>query len=733
MTLASTLLSDIQTAQDQDPEIRKIKQGLAESESGEFRVSDSGVLYFGDRLCFPDQEELRRKILDEAHKTPYAMHSDSTKMYQDLKRRLWWPGMKRDIARYIPEWKWEDISMDFIVGLPKTTNGFDAIWVIVNRLTKSAHFLAIRISYSMEQLAQLYLKEIVRLHGVPRTIISDRDSRFTSHFWKCVQSALGTRLKFSTTFHPRTDGQMERVNHVLEGMLRACALDFKGNMWNHTLSPEELASHMQIYMGLRSNGWAPIVYTTPCLDSSFGFLKVRNTPRTEANRFKWFFRAQKHVESIQFRFYSLVGRYRKSSYALMEVRFVFKKKSSLFMIMPLYKLSMWGNLVLLTGNMLQSNARQDNFTFPFVLKACAQLAAVAEGMQIHGHVAKLGFERDLYAQNSLLNFYGKCGRIELARKLFDEMGRRRNTWTYSVVISGLAMHSEGHKALQVFEEMLSAGHVPDEAIYVGVLSACSHAALLDEALLYLDRMKFEHGIPPNPQHYGCIVDLMARAGKLREAHELIHSASIAHAESAWRCLLSACKIHGDLNLAECAVRKLKDLGACNTGDYIIASSMYAKAQKWSEAALCRKEMADFGLLQVPGQSKVEVKGKLHSFVSHDRSHPESDEIYEMLHQVEWQLRAEGYVPDTSEVVMDLNEEEKRRAVAAHSQKLAIAFALAKTGKRRAIRIVTNLRMSKDCHTYSAFVSRIFEREINIRDRNRFHRFRRGLCACGGRW
>ena len=217
-------------------------------------MSDCGVLYFGDRLCVPDQEELRRQILDEAHKTPNAMHPGSTKMYQDLKNRFWWPGMKRDIARYvsicltcqrvkaehqrpggalqpiqIPEWKWEDISMDFVVGLPRTTNGFDAIWVIVDRLTKSAHFLAIRISYSMEQLAQLYLKEIVRLHGVPRTIISDRDSRFTSHFWECVQSALGTKLKFSTAFHPQTDGQTERVNQVLEDMLRACALDFKGS------------------------------------------------------------------------------------------------------------------------------------------------------------------------------------------------------------------------------------------------------------------------------------------------------------------------------------------------------------------------------------------------------------------------------------------------------------------------------------------------------------------------
>ena len=135
----------------------------------------------------------------------------------------------------IPEWKWEDIAMDFIVGLPRTTNGYDSIWVIVDRLIKSAHFLAIRVSYSMEQLAQLYVKEVIRLHGVPKTIISDRDGRFTSHFWECVQKALGTKLRFSTAFHPQTDGQTERVNQILEGMLRACALDFKGSCVGATL------------------------------------------------------------------------------------------------------------------------------------------------------------------------------------------------------------------------------------------------------------------------------------------------------------------------------------------------------------------------------------------------------------------------------------------------------------------------------------------------------------------
>ena len=131
----------------------------------------------------------------------------------------------------IPEWKWEQISMDFITKLPKTPSGFDTIWVIVDRLTKSAHFLPIKENDKMEKLTRVYLKEIVRLHGVPNSIISDRDSRFTSRFWQSLQKSLGTRLDMSTTYHPQTDGQSERTIQTLEDVLRACVIDF-GNAWD---------------------------------------------------------------------------------------------------------------------------------------------------------------------------------------------------------------------------------------------------------------------------------------------------------------------------------------------------------------------------------------------------------------------------------------------------------------------------------------------------------------------
>ena len=235
----------------------------------------------------PAEPQLRKELLDEAHRTGFTIYPGSTKMYKDLQRNYWWPGMKRDVAEYvsrclicqqvkiehqrpcdmmqsieIPQWKWEDITMDFVVGLPKTRQQYDTIWVIVDRLTKSAHFLLTRANQTLESLADLYVDEIVRLHGVPVSIISDRDPRFTSKFCGQLQKALGTKLKFSTTFHPQTDGQSERTIQTLEDMLRACALEWKCD-WSKHLKLAEFAYNNSYHSSI---GMAPYeaLYGRPC-------------------------------------------------------------------------------------------------------------------------------------------------------------------------------------------------------------------------------------------------------------------------------------------------------------------------------------------------------------------------------------------------------------------------------------------------------------------------------------
>ncbi|GJW96164.1 putative reverse transcriptase domain-containing protein [Tanacetum coccineum] len=201
-----------------------------------FEQRDDGEIYFFDRIWIPSVGGVRKLIMDEAHTSRYSVHPGADKMYYDLRDLYWWPGMKRDIAEYvsrcltcskikaehqkpsgflqqpeIPEWKWEKLTMDFITKLPKSSSGYDTIWVIVDRLTKSAHFLPIREDYKTEKLAKIYVNEIVARHGVPVSIILDCDGRFTSHLWQAFQKSLGTRLDMSTAYHPQTYGQSERT------------------------------------------------------------------------------------------------------------------------------------------------------------------------------------------------------------------------------------------------------------------------------------------------------------------------------------------------------------------------------------------------------------------------------------------------------------------------------------------------------------------------------------------
>ncbi|KAI3695668.1 hypothetical protein L1987_78667 [Smallanthus sonchifolius] len=242
----------------------------------QLEVKSEGICYFAERIWVPVSRNLRKLVMDEAHKSRYTIHPGSDKMYHDLKVLYWWPKMKADIATYvskcltctkvrvehqkpsgllqqpeIPMWKWEQMSMDFITKLPRTPTGCDTIWVIVDRLTKSAHFLAIKETDKMEKLTRIYLKEVVSRHGVPISIISDHDARFTSRFWQSLHKALGTRLDMSTTYHPQTDGQSECTIQTLEDMLPACVNDF-GNTWESHLPLVEFSYNNSYHTSIKA-------------------------------------------------------------------------------------------------------------------------------------------------------------------------------------------------------------------------------------------------------------------------------------------------------------------------------------------------------------------------------------------------------------------------------------------------------------------------------------------------
>src|SRR5664279_4977856 len=271
-------MDKIREAQKGDKVIDEIKVNLSKGKAKGFHEDEQGTIWFEKRICVPQDSDLRKLILQEAHDSPYSIHPSNTKMYMDVKGRFWWNNLKRDIAEYItkcdvcsrvkaehqkpvgllqplkvPEWKSDEIGMDFITGLPRTKSGYDSIWVVVDHLTKIAHFIPVKTTYTSAKLAEIYMKRIVSLHGVPKSIVSDRGTQFTSHFWKQLHETLGTRLEFSTAFHPQTDGQTERVNQILEDMLRACALDY-GSSWDENLPYAEFSYN---------NSYQSIIEMTP--------------------------------------------------------------------------------------------------------------------------------------------------------------------------------------------------------------------------------------------------------------------------------------------------------------------------------------------------------------------------------------------------------------------------------------------------------------------------------------
>ncbi|KAE8723570.1 Detected protein of unknown function [Hibiscus syriacus] len=239
-----TLVDEIKAKQPLDSSLLSIFEQVEQGTNSDYAIDQDEVLCFKGRYCVPDDAELRQTILTEAHSSPYAMHPGGDKMYRNLRERYYWIGMKKDISDFVAR------CLTCQQVKAEHQHPSDSVWVIVDRLTKSSHFIPVRVNYTLDKLARLYISEIVRLHGVPLSIISDQDPRFTSRFWKALHTALGTRLDYSTSFHPQTDGQSERVIQILEDMLRGCVIDFHGS-WENFLPLAEFAYNNSYHTSIR--------------------------------------------------------------------------------------------------------------------------------------------------------------------------------------------------------------------------------------------------------------------------------------------------------------------------------------------------------------------------------------------------------------------------------------------------------------------------------------------------
>jgi pentatricopeptide repeat protein len=379
-----------------------------------------------------------------------------------------------------------------------------------------------------------------------------------------------------------------------------------------------------------------------------------------------------------------------------------------------------------------SNVSADEFTMVSVITACAQLGALEMGEWVRVYMSRQGIKMDAFVGNALIDMYSKCGSIERALDVFKDM-HHRDKFTWTAIILGLAVNGYGEEAIEMFHRMIGVSETPDEVTFIGVLTACTHAGLVDKGREFFLSMRETYNIAPNVVHYGCIIDLFGRAGKITEALDAIDQMPMTPNSTIWGTLLAACRVHGNSEIGELVTERLLQMDPENSTVYTLLSNIYAKCNRWEDVRRLRHTIMEKGIKKEPGCSLIEMNGIIHEFVAGDQSHPMSKEIYCKLESIINDLNNVGYFPDVTEVFVEVAEEEKQKVLFWHSEKLAIAFALLSSEPNTVIRIVKNLRMCLDCHNAIKLISRLYGREVVVRDRTRFHHFRHGFCSCKDYW
>jgi pentatricopeptide repeat protein len=376
--------------------------------------------------------------------------------------------------------------------------------------------------------------------------------------------------------------------------------------------------------------------------------------------------------------------------------------------------------------------KPDSIAMVSVMPVCADLLALEHGKQIHSYVTRSGFDSNIFVGSGLVDMYAKCGHIGIARQVFDNMSSR-NVVSWNAMILGYAIHGHGEDALALFSQMQQTDIKADHITFIGVLTACSHARLVDEGRQYFECMMLDYGLAPDLDHYACLVDLLGRAGHLDEAHDIIKKMPLEPDAVVWGALLGACKIHCNIELGEEAAKHLFELEPSEAGYYVLLSNIYAEAGRWENVAKLRTLMKEREVKKPPGCSFIEVNREVHTFLVGDKTHPQTEKVYAMLETLYGQMKEAGYVPDTNLVLQDVEEDVKEIMLCSHSEKLAISFGIINTSPSTPIRITKNLRVCSDCHNVTKFISKIVGREIIVRDANRYHHFNGGLCSCGDYW
>ncbi|KAM7269394.1 hypothetical protein ACFE04_024891 [Oxalis oulophora] len=368
----------------------------------------------------------------------------------------------------------------------------------------------------------------------------------------------------------------------------------------------------------------------------------------------------------------------------------------------------------------------NSFFYTNIFQACSLLSDFNSGSQVHADAIKRGQIASLHGESMIITMYSKSGRLDYANRAFESL-TQPDTVAWTAIISGHSYHGNASEALRLFEKMLKNGVRPNEVTFIAVLSACSHCGLIAEAKQYLESMSGEYGVNPTIDHYNCMVDVYSRGGLLNEAHDLICNMPFQPDAMSWKCLLSGCWTHRNVELGKVAAEKVRHLDPDDTSGYVLLFNLYASVGKWEEAARFRKMMAERNLRKELGCSWITVKDKVHRFIVGDKRHSETKLIYSKLEEFDI-ADEKGLLAED-----DISFLARKKQLLVHSEKLAIMFGLISTPSNTPIVVFKNLRACKNCHEFAKRVSKDTDREIIVRDSCRFHHFRSGNCSCGDYW